>query len=85
MNISKQEQRVLHILALGGSIRYLRKESGKVHEITCYTREGNILSNCTIDTFHRLKRKKLINSKKSQPYRITKLGALSVQSQMMQR
>ncbi|WP_458576073.1 YjhX family toxin [Aliamphritea spongicola] len=74
MNISKQEQRVLHILALGGSIRYLRKESGKVHEITCYTREGNILSNCTIDTFHRLKRKKLINSKKASPTALQSLG-----------
>lgn len=85
MNISKQEQRVLHILALGGSIRYLRKESGKVQHVTCYTREGNILSNCSLDVFHGLKRKKLISSKNSQPYRITKLGASSVQSQMMQR
>lgn len=85
MNISKQEQRVLHVLALGGAIRYLRKESGKVQKVTCFTREGHILSNCSMVLFQRLKRKKLISSKSSQPYRITKLGAHSVQSQMMQR
>jgi uncharacterized protein YjhX (UPF0386 family) len=85
LNISKQEQRVLHILALGGSIRYLRKESGKVQEVTCYTREGHILSSCSMEIFQSLRRKKVINSKSSQPYRITKLGANSVQSQMMQQ
>jgi uncharacterized protein YjhX (UPF0386 family) len=85
LNISKQEQRVLHILALGGSIRYLREESGKVQEVTCYTREGHILSSCSMGMFQRLRRKKLISSISSQPYRITKLGANSVQSQMMQR
>ncbi|WP_421862551.1 YjhX family toxin [Motiliproteus sp.] len=85
MNISKQEQRVLHVLALGGLIRYQRKESGKVQDATCYTREGHILASLTIDTFRRLKIKKLISSKNGQPYRITKLGANSVQSQMMQR
>ncbi|RVU32533.1 YjhX family toxin [Neptunomonas marina] len=85
MNISKQEQRVLHILALGGLIRYQRRESGKVREVTCYTREGHVFSGCSVDTFQSLKHKKLIRSKNSQPYRITKLGATSVQSQMMQR
>ncbi|WP_261844812.1 YjhX family toxin [Aliamphritea ceti] len=85
MNISKQEQRILHILALGGSVHYLRRESGKIYEVTCYTREGNALSGCTLNTFKHLRRKKLISSIKSQPYRITKLGASSVQSQMMQR
>ncbi len=35
--------------------------------------------------FKRLKNKKLIRSKSSQPYRITRLGAASVKSQMIQR
>ncbi|PSW19889.1 hypothetical protein C9I98_10530 [Photobacterium sanctipauli] len=85
MNISKHEQRVLHVLALGGEIHYSRIESSKINEIICYTREGHVLSDCTIAIFKRLKSKKLIRSKNSQPYRITPLGAGSVRSQMMQR
>ncbi|QFT54927.1 YjhX family toxin [Microbulbifer sp. THAF38] len=85
MNISKHEQRVLHVLALGGEIHLLRRESGKPYDVTCYTRDGNVLSSCTFDIFKRLKSKKLIGSKNGQPYRITRLGATSVQSQMIQR
>ncbi|OLQ95971.1 hypothetical protein BIY21_20250 [Vibrio ponticus] len=84
MNISKNDQRVLHVLALGGEIHYCR-EKGKVLEVVCYTRDGAVLSNCTLDIFKRLKSKKLISSKKGQPYRITRLGANSVRSQMFQR
>ncbi|MEW5249184.1 YjhX family toxin [Microbulbifer sp. 2201CG32-9] len=85
MNISKHEQRVLHVLALGGEIHYLRHESGKVHEVICYTRDGYVLPSCTLDVFKRLKSKKFVSSKKGQPYRITQLGASSVRSQMNQR
>jgi len=84
LNISKHDQRVLHILALGGEIHY-RRENGKIQQVTCYTRDGNVLSNCTFEIFKRLKSKKLIGSKKGQPYRITPLGARSVRSQMFQR
>jgi uncharacterized protein YjhX (UPF0386 family) len=84
VNISKNDQRVLHVLALGGEIQY-RRESGKIQEVICYTQDGLVLSNCTIDAFKRLKSKKLVSSKKGQPYRITRLGAVSVRSQMFQR
>ncbi|MGI2180565.1 YjhX family toxin [Shewanella frigidimarina] len=84
MNISKNEQRVLHVLALGGAIQYLRAD-GKVQEVTCYTYDGMVLADCTIDAFKRLKNKKLISSKQGKPYRITRLGASSVRSQMFQR
>ncbi|MGB0440888.1 MAG: YjhX family toxin, partial [Paracoccaceae bacterium] len=40
MNISKHEQRVLHVLARGGVIRFERAGNGKVTAITCITREG---------------------------------------------
>ena len=84
MNISKNEQRILHVLALGGTIQYLR-ENAKVQEVTCYTYDGMVLTNCTTDAFRRLKNKKLISSKQGKPYRITRLGASSVRSQMFQR
>ncbi|KMV30768.1 hypothetical protein AB733_09095 [Photobacterium swingsii] len=85
MNISKQEQRVLHTLAMGGEIRRYLDDAGKLAEITCFTREGYGLSDCKIDTFKKLKSKKLISSKGGKPYRITHLGATSVQAQMNQR
>lgn len=84
MNISKQDQRVLHVLALGGEI-HIRREHGKIQEVICYSRDGYVLSNCTFEIFKRLKSKKLISSKLGQPYRITRLGATSVRSQMIQR
>ncbi|GAB2657263.1 YjhX family toxin [Vibrio panuliri] len=85
MNISKQEQRVLHTLAMGGEIRRYIGDDRKLAQITCFTREGYGLSNCNIDIFNKLKSKKLISSKGGKPYRITKLGATSVQAQMNQR
>lgn len=85
MNISKQEQRVLHTLALGGEIRCYRNENKKLVDIICFTREGYGLSNCNMEVFKKLKSKRLISSKGGKPYRITILGATSVQAQMNQR
>lgn len=85
MNISKNEQRVLHDLALGGKIHYTRNENGKINKVICYTRENYVLSNCTLEIFKQLKSKKFIKSTKGQPYRITRLGLTSVRSQMNQR
>lgn len=81
MNISKHEQRVLHVLAQGGFIRHERGETGKIEAILCYTRDGHILSNCTMKVFRRLKRRKLIGSRSGGPYRITRLGRESVRAQ----
>ena len=44
MNISKHEQRVLHELALGGEIQYVRADNGKVRSVECYTRDGFTLT-----------------------------------------
>lgn len=85
MNISKQEQRVLHELALGGEIRHLRGRNGKIHKVTCYTREGHVLSSCTLQVFMRLKKRRFIHSKNGQPYRASKLGVASVRAQLNQR
>lgn len=81
MNISKHEQRVLHALAQGGRILYERAPNGRVTEVTCVTRDGLILSNCTLEIFCRLKRKRLVESRMSSPYQISEKGRRSVRSQ----
>ncbi|MDJ0920772.1 MAG: YjhX family toxin [Henriciella sp.] len=54
MNISKHEQRVLHVLAQGGFIKHTRGDNRKVIEVICYTREGYVLSDCTLPVFNKL-------------------------------
>ena len=85
MNISKHEQRVLHELALGGSIHYERLESGKIDNVTCYTRNGHVLEDCTLAVFQRLLKRRLIRSRNGAPYRVSALGIKSVRAQMNQR
>lgn len=81
MNISRNEQRVLHVLALGGRIDHTRNHGNKVDDILCVTRDGLILSDCTMPVFQRLRRKRLIASEGGGPYRISRLGRLSVRAQ----
>jgi uncharacterized protein YjhX (UPF0386 family) len=81
MNISRFEQRVLHVLALGGRIEPAVRQGPKITDILCVTREGIILSDCSLGVFQRLRRKGLIASEGGGPYRITRLGRLSVRAQ----
>lgn len=85
MNISRHEQRVLHELARGGQIRHLRDTTGKITEVLCVTHDGNILSDCTLALFQRLRRRGLIRSSNGAPYRISPLGISSVRAQANNR
>jgi uncharacterized protein YjhX (UPF0386 family) len=82
MNISKNEQRALHVLALGGRILHERENGPKITSVTCVTREGMILSDLDMTIFNKLKRKRLIESRSGGPYRISKRGRLSVRAQL---
>lgn len=71
----------MHVLAQGGCIRHQRDEHGRVFEVLCFTREGYVLSNCSIEVFKGLRRKRLIESRASGPYRISRIGRCSVRAQ----
>ena len=85
MNISKQEQRVLHVLAQGGMIRFERGSNGKLTRVHCFTHDGMVLSDCTLDLVAKLKRKRLIVSRHSMPYRISATGRRMVRPQLNNR
>ncbi|WP_073955147.1 YjhX family toxin [Thalassospira sp. TSL5-1] len=82
MNISRPEQRVLHVLALGGRILHERGNGPKVTSVTCFTRDGMVLSDCNLTVFNRLRKKRLIESRSGCPYRISKHGRVSVRAQL---
>ena len=85
MNISKYEQRVLHVLAQGGEIHVERLPNGKIGRVTCITRDGHVLSDCTKAVFDRLKKRKFIKSTGGKPYRASRLGLLCVAAQLDNR
>lgn len=82
MNISKHEQRVLHVLAQGGAIHFERGTNGKVLDAQCFTRDGYALADFSMELFARLRRRRLIQSHNGRPYRATRLGMSSVRSQL---
>ncbi|MBX7501566.1 YjhX family toxin [Qipengyuania sp. YG27] len=85
MNISKYEQRVLHALAQGGRIDFLRNTNGRVEVVDCFNRDGFRLSDCTLGVFERLRKRRLIRSQGGAPYRITREGLAAVRAQLDNR
>ena len=85
MNISRYEQRVLHVLAQGGRIQHGFDPAGRLADARCFTRDGHLLADCSFALFRKLKRRGLIASQAGAAYRITRLGLDAVRAQADQR
>jgi uncharacterized protein YjhX (UPF0386 family) len=85
VDISRDEQRVLHALAQGGNITPLKKPNGRIAEVRCFTRDGWVMSQCNLTIFKKLQRKKAIKSEDGRPYHITRRGLELVRSEVDNR
>lgn len=85
MDISRAEQRILHLLAQGGRIDIIRDETRKPSEAHCYTRDGWRYDRLDLNLFRKLKRRGAIASRDGAPYRITKRGLHLVRSELNNR
>ena len=81
MDISRAEQRILHMLAQGGNIERIRNSECKTEHFLLHTRDGWVFSGLDFETFRKLKRKRAIASSGGKPYRITQRGLELVRSQ----
>ena len=82
MDISRAEQRILHMLAQGGRIEIERDDSRTIISVHCITRDGWRASGLNIELFRKLKRRKCIASNGGKPYRITQRGLVLVRSHL---
>ncbi|MEW5424232.1 YjhX family toxin [Amorphus sp. 3PC139-8] len=85
MDISKDEQRVLHLLAQGGVLQVQKDDRGKVADCIVVTRDGWHWRGCSLPLFRKLKRRRLVISRGGAPYRITELGLRRVRAQLDNR
>ena len=82
MDISRTEQRILHLLAQGGRIDIEKDENRKFITVTCITRDGWRAGGLDMMLFRKLKRRRCIASSDGRPYRITQRGLELVRSQL---
>jgi uncharacterized protein YjhX (UPF0386 family) len=85
MDISRTEQRILHLLAQGGRIEIDRNDKMKIKTVSCFNRDGWLYPEFDLELFRKLKRLRAISSQTGQPYRITERGLLLVRSQLNNR
>ena len=85
MDISRTDQRILHLMAQGGRIEITRDDRKKIETVSCFTRDGWLYPGVDLDLFRKLKRLKAIRSSAGQPYRITERGLRLVRSQLDNR
>ncbi|MGF0536377.1 YjhX family toxin [Agrobacterium sp. ES01] len=81
MDISRADQRILHLLAQGGRIEITRNANRKIEKCQCFTREGWLFASFDLEQFRRLKRLRAIQSRASRPYTITERGLNLVRAQ----
>ncbi|TKT79195.1 YjhX family toxin [Aquamicrobium sp. LC103] len=74
MDISRAEQRILHLLAQGGWIELEKNDEGRVDTAHCHTRDGWRFAGFDLELLRKLKRKKAVASAAGGPYRITRRG-----------
>lgn len=84
MDISRAEQRILHLLAQGGRIELI-KDNKKMAGLNCYSRDGWRFPGLDEQLFRKLKKKRAIASKGGAPYRITRRGLELVRSELDNR
>lgn len=84
MDISRAEQRILHLLAQGGHIEIV-KQNKQLIRTDCITRDGWLYAGLDPELFRKLKRRRTIASKDGGPYRITRRGLELVRSQLDNR
>jgi len=85
MDISKDEQRVLHALAKGGRLTADKTSAGRILAVELITRDGWSLPGVNVRVFRKLKAKRAIASRQGLPYRITKRGLELVRAQLDNR
>jgi uncharacterized protein len=85
MDISRTEQRILHLLAQGGRIEIERDEKRKIEAVKCFTRDGWVYPGFGLELFRKLKQKRAIKSSGGKPYRITERGLVLVRAQQDNR
>jgi len=85
MDITRAEQRILHLLAQGGWIVVEKDEKGRIEAAHCHTRDNWRHAGFDIGLFRRLRRRAAIASSKGGPYRITRRGLALVRSRLDNR
>lgn len=85
MNITRAEQRILHLLAQGGWIELERDDDGRIEKAHCHTRDNWRFAGFDLDLFRRLKRRRAVASRGGGPYRITRRGLELVRARLDNR
>jgi uncharacterized protein YjhX (UPF0386 family) len=81
VDISKDEQRILHALAQGGQLLLSKSSAGRIIKVDGITRDGWRMPAISPRLFRKLKAKRAIASRAGGPYRITRRGLELVRSQ----
>jgi uncharacterized protein YjhX (UPF0386 family) len=85
VDISREEQRVLHLLAQGGVIEPFKDKRGRIEKVVCINRDGFMLPAMDMMLFKKLKRRHTIASHNGGPYRITRRGVELVRAEVDNR